>query len=211
MTTPATRASAVIPDWLVNLAALGWRMIVIAALIVVLWQLSGLLWTVSASIAIAIVIAAAFAPFVLRLRARGRSRAVAAAIVWVVAIAVLTGAALLLSFALLPYAGELVARISAAIAEIQARVVDNGVPPDVAASAQAVIDAARDAIGAAVGDIVAAAGGVITVLVLASFLVFFFLKDGDKAWVWVFQAVSDQKRERITEAPAEVLARPEGV
>ncbi len=210
MTAPAVRTPAVIPDWLVNLAALGWRMIVIAALIVVLWQLSGLLWTVSASIAIAIVIAAAFAPFVLRLRARGRSQAAAAGIVWVVAIAVLTGAALLLSFALLPSIGELVTRISAAIAEVQARVVENGVPPDVAASARAAIDAAREAIGAAVGDIVAAAGGVITVLVLASFLVFFFLKDGDRAWIWVFQAVSDQKRERITEAGEDALARVGG-
>ena len=210
MTAPAARTPAIIPAWLVNLAALGWRMIVIAALIVVSWQITSLLWTVSASIAIAIVIAAAFAPFALRLRARGRSRAAAAAIVWVVAIAVLAGAALLLSFALLPYAGELAARMSAAIAEVQARIVENGVPPDVAASAQAAIDAAREAVGAAVGDIVAAAGGVITVLVLASFLVFFFLKDGDGAWVWIFQAVSDQKRERITEAGEDALARVGG-
>ncbi len=210
MTAPAARPQAIIPDWLVNVAALGWRMIVIAVLIVMSWQIASLLWTVSASIAIAIVIAAAFAPFALRLRARGRSRAAAAAIVWVVAIAVLTGAALLLSFALLPYAGELVASMSAAIAQVQARVVEIGVPPDVAASVQAAVDASREAVGAAAGDIVAAAAGVITVLVLASFLVFFFLKDGDGAWVWVFQAVSDQKRERITEAGEDALARVGG-
>ena len=79
------RLPEIIPGWLINLAALGWRIIVIAALVFVLWMLATLLWTVSASIAIAIVIAAAFAPFAVRLRARGRSRAAAAAIVWAVA------------------------------------------------------------------------------------------------------------------------------
>jgi predicted PurR-regulated permease PerM len=207
---PAARPPAIIPGWLVNLAALGWRIIVIAALVVVLWALAGLLWTVSASIAIAIVIAAAFAPFALRLRARGRSPSAAAAIVWVVALAVIVGAMLLLSFALLPYVGELVDRVSQGIAALEAQLAVMNVPPAVGESAQTAIDAARAAVGAAVGDIVEAAAGVITVLVLASFLVFFFLKDGDRAWVWVFQAVSDQKRERITGAGEDALTRVGG-
>ena len=74
----------IVPDWLGNLAALGWRVLAIAALVVAGWQLANLLWTVTASIAVAVVIAASFAPFVVRLRARGRSRTAAAAIVWVV-------------------------------------------------------------------------------------------------------------------------------
>ena len=210
MTAPATRPAAIIPDWLVNLAALGWRIIAIAALVVVLWVLAGILWTVTASIAIAIVIAAAFAPFALRLRSRGRSASAAAAIVWVVALAVIVGALVLLSFALLPYVGELVDRVKLGVAELGARLVVMNVPPAVVESALSAIDAARAAAGAAVGDIVEAAAGVITVLVLASFLVFFFLKDGDRAWVWIFQAVSDQKRERITDAGEDALTRVGG-
>ena len=208
--TPAARPAAIIPDWLVNLAALGWRFIVIAALVVVLWALAGLLWTVSAAIAIAIVIAAAFAPFALRLRARGRSPSAAAAIVWVVAIAVITGAVLLLSFALLPYVGALVDQVKLGIAALEAQLAVMNVPPAVAESARTAIDAARAAVGAAVGDIVEAAAGAITVMILASFLVFFFLKDGDRAWVWIFQAVSDQKRERITDAGEDALTRVGG-
>ncbi len=101
--TPMNRTPAIIPDWLVNLAALGWRVLVIAAFVVVLWLIATLLWTVTASIAIAIVIAAAFAPFALRLRARGRSRTAAAAIVWVAATAIIAGAMLLLALVLMPY------------------------------------------------------------------------------------------------------------
>ena len=39
---------------------------------------------------------------------------------------------------------------------------------------------------------------------------FFFLQDGDRAWVWIFQAASDQNRERITEAGDNALGRVGG-
>ena len=57
--TPPVR---IVPEWLENLAALGWRVFVIAALAVVLWFLASVLWVVTASILVAIVIAAFFAP-----------------------------------------------------------------------------------------------------------------------------------------------------
>ena len=210
MTAPVSRAPAIIPDWLVNLAALGWRVIAIAGLLVVLWLLSGLLWMVTASIAIAIVIAAAFAPFALRLRARGRSRTAAAAIVWVAALAILTGAMLLLTVMLLPSLAAMVARMTDGIAALQARVVELNLPPVIGRDAQALADQLRAVVAGAASDIVASAAGVITVAILAAFLVFFFLQDGDKAWVWIFQAVSDQKRERITEAGDDALVRVGG-
>ncbi len=53
----------------------------------------------------------------------------------------------------------------------------------------------RDEAGTAGGGIVAAAAEFVTIAILATFLMFFFLRDGDKAWVWAFQAASDQKRE----------------
>ena len=210
MTAPASRTQAVIPDWLVNLAALGWRVIAIAALLVVLWLLAGLLWMVTASTAIAIVIAAAFAPFALRLRARGRSRTAAAAIVWAAALAILGGAMLLLSVMLLPSVAAMVARMTDGIAALQARLVELNLPPVIGRDAQAITDQLRAVVAGAASDIVASAAGVITVAILAAFLVFFFLQDGDKAWVWIFQAVSDQKRERITEAGDDALVRVGG-
>ena len=110
---PAAPVSDLVPKWLENLAALGWRVFVIAALLVVLWLLVSVLWVVTASIVVAIVIAAFFAPYALRLRARGRSRTAAAAIVWVVALAIVGGALLLLGLAMLPYVVELLRDLDA--------------------------------------------------------------------------------------------------
>ncbi len=200
----------IIPGWLINLAALGWRIVVIAALIAVLWVLSTLLWTVSASIAVAIVIAAAFAPFALRLRASGRSRTAAAAIVWAVAVGVIGGAMLLLALVLVPYAAQVVDRVVASVDELKAWGSTVSLPPELGLQVEAAVDGLRAGVGDAMGDFVSSAAGVITVVILSAFLVFFFLRDGDKAWVWIFQAVSDQKRERITEAGGDALVRVSG-
>jgi predicted PurR-regulated permease PerM len=210
VTAPAGRTSVITPDWLVNLAALGWRVLAIVGLVVMAWLLASLLWTVTASIAIGGVIAASFAPFVLRLQRRGRSRTGAAAIVWVAALAIVGGVVILLGFALLPYAGELVAKATAGIADLEARLAALNLPPVAGEVVQRSLDAARAVVSGFVDTIVGAAAGTVTVLILAAFLVFFFLKDGDKAWVWIFQAVSDQKRERITAAGEDALTRVGG-
>ena len=212
MTAPAAqnRVPAIIPDWLVNLAALGWRIVVIAVLLVVLWVLASTLWVVSASIAIAIVVAAAFAPFALGLRAKGRSRTAAAAIVWAVALAIISGAILLLTLVFLPYAEALVGQMSAGVETFRTWAAGLNLPPSVGAQMQGALDALRGGVGEIVSGIIDAAAGVVTVSILAAFLVFFFLQDGDRAWVWVFQAVSDQKRERITEAGSDALTRVGG-
>ncbi len=97
-----------VPEWLSNVAALGWRVLIVAALVVVAAYVLTLLWTVTASIAVAVIVSAVFAPFVLRLRAGGRSRTASAAIVWATAILVIGGLLLLVVLALLPYLAELV-------------------------------------------------------------------------------------------------------
>ena len=62
----------------------------------------------------------------------------------------------------------------------------------------------------AVGGVIAAAAEAVTIGILATFLVFFFLRDGDKAWLWAFQSLGDQKRDRITTAGDDALARVGG-
>ena len=49
-----------------------------------------------------------------------------------------------------------------------------------------------------------------TIGLLALFLTFFFLQDGDKAWGWAFQATTGQARERIGSAGNDALERVGG-
>ena len=202
--------SGLVPKWLENLAALGWRVFVIAALLVVFWLLASVLWVVTASILVAIVIAAFFAPYALRLRARGRSRTAAAGIVWVVALAIVGGALLLLSLAMLPYVADLLRDLDAAVQRLQTDLAALNIPPVVVTVVHDLIGVTRDVTGGFAGQIVDSAAGVVTVAILGAFLVFFFLRDGDRAWVWIFQAASDQKRERITDAGDDALWRVGG-
>ncbi len=193
-----------------NLTALGWRLVVIAALGVVLWLLSSLLWTVTASIAVAIVVSALFAPWVLRLRARGWSRAKAAGTVWASALASITAVLVILAVAFLPYVGEVVRQIEADVTKLQDDLAALQVPAFVGTAVKDVLDASGAVTGAFVAGIVSSVAGVVTVMVLATFLVFFFLRDGDKAWMWVFQGLGPQKRERITAAGGDALVRVGG-
>ena len=200
----------IVPEWLTNLAALGWRVFVIVALIVALWLLASVLWTVTASITVAVVIAATFAPIVVRLRGRGRSRAAAAAIVWVVALVVLLLVGVLLGLALIPYVADVLREVEASVTRLQADLAAMNIPPEVATVLRDVISGLRGGGGDFMATIGAQAASAATIMVLAVFLIFFFLKDGDKAWVWIFQAASDQKRERITDAGDDALWRVGG-
>ncbi len=205
------RASvSVVPGWLANLASLGWRLLAIAAFAALLWVLAQVLWTVTAAVAVAIVVSALFAPWTLALRTRGRSPTAAAAIVWAGAIAVGAGVALLLTLAFLPFVGDLVERLSAALGLLGQRLADLNLPPFVITLVGQLLDGLKGGAADAARGIVSSAVGTVTVLVLASFLVFFFLRDGDRAWFWCFQATDEEKRARITAAGETALVRVGG-
>ncbi len=182
----------------------------IAALGVVLWLLSTLLWTVTASIAVAIVVAALFAPWVLRFRARGWSRARAAGTVWAAALASITAVLVVLAIAFLPYVGQLVSQIESDVAKIQASLASVQAPAFTGTALADLVQATGTVTGDFVAGIVDSVAGVVTVMILATFLVFFFLRDGDKAWMWAFQGLGAQKRERITAAGDDALVRVGG-
>jgi predicted PurR-regulated permease PerM len=203
-------AVSVAPPWLVNLSALGLRVLALAALLVAVGYLAAVLWVVTASIIVSIVIAALFAPYVLRLRNGGRSRAAAAAIVWVVAMLVLIAIVVLLAIVFVPYIADALSWLQAGVEKLQADLAKLQVPPIVGNLVHDLVGLVRQVLTNDGGGLVSAAASVVTVMILATFLVFFFLKDGDKAWVWLFQAASEQKRERITEAGDDALTRVGG-
>jgi predicted PurR-regulated permease PerM len=203
-------SGVIVPTWLVNLTALGWRLVAIAALGVVLWLLSSILWTVTASIAVAIVVSALFAPWVLRFRARGWSRSKAAGTVWATALASITAVLVVLAIAFLPYLGQLVSQIEASFAMLQDSLETLQIPAFAGTALEDVLDMSGTVTGDIVASIVGSVAGIVTVMILATFLVFFFLRDGDKAWMWVFQGLGDEKRDRITVAGDDALVRVGG-
>jgi predicted PurR-regulated permease PerM len=199
-----------VPDWLTNLAAVGWRIVVVGVLAVVLLLICNALWTTTASIIVAGVVSAVFAPAVIRLRAKGKSRNSAAAIVWVSAIGIISGLLLVLVLALLPAAVELLETLQAGVTQARAAWADASLSPEVSAALQSGLDLLKTTLGDLSGQIVAQAAQVVTILIIATFLLFFFLRDGDKAWVWVFQNVGDRKRDAITSAGDDALDKVGG-
>jgi predicted PurR-regulated permease PerM len=210
--TDRPERSRLVPEWLENLAALSWRVLVIVGLLVVLGYLTLQIWTITAAIILAIVVAAVFSPLVLRLLKNGRSRTAAAGIGWLAAVGSIGGLLLLLAIALVPTLVEIVQRVNEGAEAFQQTIDDAGVPDWVAALAQDLIAAARAAAGEGdlVGQIVATVADIGGILILATFLLFFFLRDGDKAWLWLFQSLAEEKREAITTAGDKALTRVGG-
>jgi predicted PurR-regulated permease PerM len=205
---------SLVPPWLSNLASLSWRIAAIVGLIIAAWLLATLLWTVTASIAVAVVVSALFAPWVMRLRARGRSRNAAAAIVWASALVGLLAIGIVVLLAMLPSLSRAIGAIEAALTAVQGRIASLDLPPIVGEVVSDLISIVRLTVspvgGSAAGDVVSWAASAVTILVLATFLVFFFLRDGDRAWLWAFQAVEPSKRDRITSAGEDALQRLAG-
>lgn len=196
-----------VPAWLENLAALGWRVLVIVALVVVLAYVSSLIWNVVASIGLAIVVAIVLAPFVIRMRDSGRSRSSAAGIAWAVGIGVGLVLLVLVAVSLLPYVVDIVQALQAGRDEVESFVADLGLPAWLSTAVADVIDKAEGISGNAVSAAVGSAANVAGIVVLAVFLLYFFLRDGDKAWMWLFQTVGEDQRERITTVGDQTLGR----
>jgi predicted PurR-regulated permease PerM len=206
-TVGTVRESSIVPPWLVALAELGWRVLVITVLVVVLALAATVVWTVVAAIVLTIVVAAVFAPMVLRFRAGGHSRNGAAGIVWATIMLVGIAILLLLAVVFLPYLGELAQTMDASVAETQAELESAGAPAWVGDLLEQAAAAGREGVAQTIGTWLA---NVVGVVILAVFLLFFFLRDGDLAWLWMFQSAPPEKRERITAAGDEALKRVGG-
>ena len=207
MTATQQPPSRVVPTWLENLAALGWRVLVIVGFALLLWYMATLIWNVVASVGLAVIVAVVLAPFVLRLRDGGRSRAAAAGITWIVAIGAATGLLALLAVALVPYLADLLDRLREGQASLESGLADGQLPIWVDDLVGQGLTTAEEAGDRAIESVVGSVANLVGILVLGAFLLFFFLKDGDKAWLWLFQSMPTEKRERITAAGDDALGR----
>lgn len=207
MTAPQQRPPRLVPAWLENLAALGWRVLAIAGFALLLAYMASLIWNVIAAIGLAIVVAVVLAPLVLRLRDGGRSRAAAAGITWIVAIGAVLGLLALLAVALVPYLADLLDRLRDGQASLESGLTDLRLPTWLDDLVRQALAAAEENGGSAVEVIVGSVANLVGILILGAFLLFFFLKDGDKAWLWLFQSMPTEKQELITGAGGDALER----
>ena len=202
--------SELVPGWLVRLAAIGWRLLAATALGLVLIYMCVVLSTVTASILVAAIVAATFAPYVLALRNRGWSRIKAAAAVFLVAATVILATLVVIAVAFLPYVQEVVASLQAGVAALQAQLATLQVPEGPGLVIGLVSTHIQSALTASISAIAADVGTVATIGILATFLTFFFMMDGDKAWVWALSSANTWRREQITTSGHVALERVGG-
>ena len=207
---PSQPVRVVVPDWLINAGAIAWRVLAAVALAGVVVLIATELFTVTASALLAVIMAATFSPFVIGLRNRGWSRTASAALVTVVAVLIVIATLTLITLALAPYVPEVAARVQDGIATIRQQLAGASIPQETIDAAQDASSQVEAAIGAAIGTLVDRVAMVATIGLLALFLTFFFLQDGDKAWGWAFQATTGQARERIGSAGHDALERVGG-
>jgi putative heme transporter len=214
MTSPSRPGPAApsvpVPPWLANLAGLSWRLLAIALLVVATWYLLAALAVVTAAIAISVVVSAVLVPATRALRKRGRSRSAAAAIVWALAMAAVTGLIVVLAIAFLPQLVPALQNAQGAIDTLRGDLAKLQLPPAVADLVKVVAGAGVSVVQAILSNAASSIAAVVTSLVLAVFLIFFLLRDGDKAWAWCLQAMAADKQVELTAAGEQALARVGG-
>ena len=87
---------------------------------------------------------------------------------------------------------------------------DYNVPPEVASAVENAANGVEAWLSSSATDIAGTIGIVFTIGLLATFLTFFFMMDGDKAWVWVLSSANEWRREAITTSGHVALERVGG-
>jgi len=162
---------------------------------------------VTSTLILSACVVAAVEPLVREGRGRGWSRAKAAAIGSGIAALAVVGAIVLTALAFVPYIPVVVARIQEGLASLVEQLKTQ---PISAGAADAIQNAAGETLNWLVeagGAIVSAAASTITILILAAFLVFYLLLDGDHGWSTVVGSVQGWRRERLTKGGEVALER----
>lgn len=204
---PGSAAPPLVPIWLSNLAALGWRSLVVVALGTLLFRLLVQVGMVTSTLIISACVVAAVEPFVRAGRVRGWSRAKAAAYGSGIAAIAVVAMIVITALAFVPYIPDLVARIEDGLASLVQQLQAQPISAGAADAVKNVAGETLNWIVEAGASIVSAAASAITVLILSAFLVFYLLLDGDHGWSTVVGSVQGWRRERLTQGGEVALER----
>ena len=205
---PSSSTPFAVPVWLDRLASVGWRLLAISALGFVLAQIAILLATVTAALVLSLVVAAPMVPLTIRLRERGLSRSVASAAASGVVLVIFLVVLGLVIVAFVPYLRAIVDLVTSGARDIGAWLASIGVPSWLVSVLDTVIETAHESAGGVdVATLASDAATVGTVLVLAWFLLFFLLQDGDRGWSWLTDQLESWQARMLTASAIEGTGR----
>lgn len=181
---------SVVPPWLDRAAQVGWRVLVLVAVVAVAAQVV-VAPLLTAPVVVALVVACAAKPATDALQRRGLNRTVAA-----LAITVLSGAivAVVLAVTVVSLVTQLPAILNQAVGGAQRLL-----PPEALADVTGSIQ--PDVVGMSRG-LIANVVAVVAALVTAAILTFFFLRDGPRWWSALLKRVPEARRDDLGQSGA---------
>ena len=193
--SPASSDSTpgLVPPWLTNLEAFGWRLLVIGGLAVVLTWISLVLIAETASLVLSAVIAAAAAPLAISLRARGWSRVRAALGAWAVVGAIFVAALVLIAIAFVPFIAALLDELQRGRDAIRSG-SGLALPPEITSTIDQVATVIAGFIQGQLGELAGNVTRTVTIVVLSTFLTFFYLLDADRGVEWALRGIPYEDR-----------------
>ena len=189
--------TALVPGWLARLAAIGWRVLAVVALIVLIGAAALYLTTVTGSILVALVVTATVYPLVQQLRDRGWSRARAAGVASLLALIAVLVTIVLIALAFVPYIADVLRALNAGIDTVTQRLTELGAPEPVLRVVHIAADGLEAWSLSAISQLVAPIATFVTILILGGFLTFYLLEDGDHAWATATSELDDWRVERL--------------
>jgi predicted PurR-regulated permease PerM len=208
---PAESTPRLVPAWLQNLEAFGWRILVIAGLAVVLVWIALVLVAETASIVLSAVIAAAAAPMVMSLRARGWSRVRAALATWALVGAVIVGAFVLVLVAFVPSIAALLDGLQRGLDAIRSGSAGVTLPPEISSTIDQLAAIVSGFVQDQLGELVSGIATAATIAVLSTFLTFFFLLDADHGADWALQGLPPAERAALRDRGRDAALRVGGL
>jgi len=200
--TPVEQPNPVMPDerpglvpvWLENLAAFGWRILAVVGLAVVIVWTALLLISVTASLVLSAVLASAAAPLVLSLRARGWPRVRAALAAWALIGAVILGGLALAAIAFVPAIADLLRGLQAGLDALESGSAGVTLSPEAASTLDRVASVVAAFVKDQLGELAGRVSLTATIAILSTFLTFFVLLDADRGAGWALQGVPPADR-----------------
>ena len=184
----------IVPGWLDRVAQWSWRLLIGAALLAFAIWLAVMLPLVVMPVVLAVVLAATFAPMVGGLLRRGWGRGRAALTVTAGAFLIITAIMVLTSVVLVEQLQPIVAQAAAGATKIDT--ATNGA----LSSLSSTTNEATGSVVAVARSFSSGIAALTIVLVLATLLTFYFLRDGGVAWADWLQRLASWRRTEVDAA-----------